>query len=166
MAQTAIVTGRIYDLSLNYRPDWQPVVSISLNKPAFTFDGTAVTTEPMIMNLDGEGGLRARLIVSAEFSTNTYYTVMVDWLSQSGEIALREQLPNIIVPPDGGNLGQLGLVETRYGFAWEGPTPPSQSMLWLYVEESYDPDSGDPLPTYVTDDGEIIEHGELVEWSR
>lgn len=165
MAATATVTAKVADLSANYRPDWQPIVLVALDKPSVTLDGTAVNTEPIIMEDDGNGNISADLIVSTEFATRTHYTMTIDWLSLSGETALRERLPNIIVPPEGGDIGSLGLVETGLGLAWEGSTPPHQSMLWLYMDEFYDPDSGDPLPTYKTDDGEIIEHGELVEWS-
>lgn len=59
----------------------------------------------------------------------------------------------------------LGLIELDGGLVHEGPTPPEQDMLWLYVDPEYDPNSTGPLPTYTTEAGETIEHGELVEWS-
>ena len=47
--------------------------------------------------------------------------------------------------------------------AWHGSVPPPQDMLWLYVDPQYDPDSGQPLPTYTAPNGTIT-HGELIEW--
>lgn len=165
MPATAIVTAQITDLGYALQPGWQPLVRIALDRPAVTLDGVAVTTEPVEMVDNGSGRLSAELIVSAEFSRPVRYIPTVDWLSPSGGTSLRDTLPAIVVPVGGGTLGDLGLVETGWGLAWQGGTPPSVSMLWLYIDPTYDPDSGDPLPVYTAPDGTTIEHGELVEWS-
>jgi hypothetical protein len=163
MAATATVTAKVADLSANYRPDWQPMVLISPSKATVALDGTVIPSEPVMMEDDGNGNLSVELVVTSELQENVTYTAVVDWLSLTGETALRERLPNFIVPDAGGTLGDLALVETVFGLAWQGKTPPTQSMLWLYVDPDYDPDSGDPLPTYSAPNG-TIEHGELVDW--
>lgn len=46
-----------------------------------------------------------------------------------------------------------------------GPTPPLTDGQWLFIDPTYDPTSGAPLPVYTAPDGTTVEHGELVEWS-
>ncbi|WP_313816339.1 hypothetical protein [Citricoccus sp.] len=165
MPLTATVTGRLADLSSRARPDWQPEAMVSLDRAAVTLDGTAVSTEPVFMDISADGTMSADLIVTAEFAAPVRYELVIEWLSPTGGTALRERLPAFVVPAGGGDLGDLALVETTWGLAWQAATPPPVSMLWLYIEPTYNPDSGAPLPTYTTPDGTTIEHGELVDWS-
>ena len=164
MPRTATVTGRVSDLSTNARPDWEPLVLVAPDRAAVTLDGTVVPTEPVVLEDDGAGNLSAYLIVSSEFVGPVRYTLTIDWLSIDGGTAARERLPDFVVPDTGGDLGGLTPTPRGSGVVWEGSTPPPTSGLWLYIEPTYDPASGDPLPTYTTDNDTIITHGDLVEW--
>lgn len=77
------------------------------------------------------------------------------------------KISRLVRVPDVAQVAWASLVdiEPAPGMAWIGSTPPPLSMPWLYVEDTFNPMSGGPLPVYTAPDGTTVEHGELVEWS-
>ncbi|WAC65191.1 hypothetical protein OVA14_07260 [Agrococcus sp. SL85] len=136
--------------------------------PASDFAGAVHVTQDFAVPCTATGTFSADL---PEYVGGTEVWVGITWRQDSSDIAPErarriDWLPRPIYPPAaGGALADLLGADASTGVYWEGPTPPPGPMLWLYIEPSFDPDSGAPLPVYTAPDGTTIEHGELVEWS-
>lgn len=162
MPQTATVTARVADLGAAPRAGWIPVVWVSFPTAGVTFDGTVVMPEPVRMTESSGGQLSIQLILSEEIQDAKPYRAEVQWQSPSTGASLKSHVLNFVVPDGGGTLGDLTLVETHWGMAWVGTTPPPVSMLWLFMDPDFHPD-GWPVPTYQAPNG-VLEHGDLVDW--
>jgi hypothetical protein len=142
------------------------------SKNAVTINGQVISLEPQTAAPNAStGAFSLNLIPTSDvldigfhYLIKGYY-LNPDGYGGSGFTRVDHFQQKIIVPTDGGSVGQLAVVDTSFGIAWQGSTPPTSSMLWLYIDPTYDPDRGLPLPVYTAPDGTTVEHGELVEWS-
>lgn len=171
----ATVTGTFVDSAGNPLPaSLAPEVRVVPSKPTITVDGQTIATheqadtpdattgaysfdlEPTVNALDRDFHyvLRGSYKMPDGYSGGTGYT-RVDVFEQK-----------LYVPVDGGSVADLAVAPAvQKATYWEGSTPPPYSGDWLFIDPTYDPTSGAPLPIYTAPDGTTVEHGELVEWS-
>lgn len=169
----AIVTGTFAPAQGSGWPSsTQPELLFVPSKPTITIGGTVVSTRTEPVKPGPTGEFSVNLIPTVYSSDSAFfYTVRGSYLVPNGyndgagfnRLDVFEQ--KIYVPPAGGRIGDLALIEDARGLYYEGNTPPRQSMRWLYLEPTYDPASGFPRPIFTAPDGTTVEHGELVEWS-
>lgn len=169
----AIVTGNYVTISGAPVPAGvEPRVQIRPSGAATTLGGSAISQEPQTVTPDAAtGAFQFDVIPTVDVLQRGFHYLVTgyyldpDLYGSSG--ATRHDVFNVkvFVPAGGGSIGDIAVIDTDYGLAWQGPTPPASSMLWLYTEPTYDPNSGAPLPVYTAPDGTTVEHGELVEWS-
>lgn len=167
---TAPVTGSYTTIAGTPLPEGA-FVQATPSEAVFTLDGRGLSMEPE----DGQLAPNGTFIFNLEPTTNVakrgfHYIITGGYLEphgygRTGHTRHDVFSEKIVVPDGGGNIGDLTVLDTDYGLAWQGPTPPATSMLWLYTEPAYDPTTGAPLPVYTAPDGTTVEHGELVEWS-
>lgn len=169
----AIVTGKYVTSAATPLPAGAvPQVQAIPSRSTVTVDGQTVSAREQTVTPNASTGAYSFDLIPTIDSLDRrfHYTIRGSYLDpdmygSSGGARVDVFEFKLYVPEEGGGVGDLVLVETPSGLAWEGATPPHVSMLWLFVDPNYDPDSGAPLPIYTAPDGTTVEHGELVEWS-
>lgn len=169
----AIVTGKYVQSDGSALPAGVvPQVEAKPSKAFITVDGRSISMREQTVTPASDGSYTLQLTPTVDaVERGVHYLVRGSYLVPEGYgpgsgFARHDVFEDrIVVPAEGGNIGDLTVVRTESGLAWRGSTPPPMSMLWLYVHPTYDPGSSAPLPVYTAPDGTTVEHGELVEWS-
>ncbi|MGC5078450.1 hypothetical protein [Agrococcus sp. DT81.2] len=169
----ALVTGNYVTISGAPVPAGaQPRVQIHPSTSATTLTGSAISQEPQTVTPDATtGAFTFDVIPTTDVLQRGFHYIITGYYltptgyGSTGHTRHDAFTVKVFVPADGGSIGDIAVVDTAWGLAWQGPTPPASTMLWLYTEPTFDPDSGAPLPVYTAPDGTTVEHGELVEWS-
>lgn len=169
----ATVTGNYVRSSGAALPvDAIPQVEAIPSKEAVTIDGRAISLTPQVVAPNSTtGAFSFNLIPTVDVVDSGFHYLirgsylLPDRYEGSGSVVYDMFEHKIFVPTEGGQIGSLTVVETDFGLAWQGSTPPPYSGLWLFLADSYDPASSGPVPVYTSPDGTTVEHGELVDWS-
>lgn len=169
----AIVTGNYVTISGAPVPAGvQPRVQIAPSMAGSTLTGDIISQEPQTVTPNATtGAFSFDVIPTVNVLQRGFHYIVTGYYldadTYGGTGGTRHDVFTIkvFVPTEGGQIGDIAVVDTPYGLAWQGSTPPPYSGLWLYLEPGYDTNSGDPLPVYTAPDGTTVEHGELVEWS-
>lgn len=138
-------------------------VSATPSRPFTTLDGRNVSGRPQTVVPDAATGAYVLNLVPT--IPGVFYSIVGTYLVPGSHKQRDHFEERIVVPPEGGSIADLTVVDTMQGLVWVKDTPPPMTMQWHYIDPAYDPDSGLPLPVYTAPDGTTVEHGELVEWS-
>lgn len=160
------ITGNVKDAGLAVPANARVV--FRLPDIAFDVDGGLHVTEDLEASVDAGGSFSATL---PQLLPGTPMFVGVAWWEREsdlrmGRAARIDWLPRPVAVPevDAALLDLVG-IDPATGLLWQGSTPPPSSMLWQFLDPSYDPATATTLPVYTLPDGTTITHGEIVEWS-
>lgn len=163
------ITGTIADTGMTpLGPTQAAKVVFRISQPAADFSGTVHVPEDSISPVGATGNFSVDM---PEYLAGVLVWVGVAWRGNPSDIAAGRPpriawMPRAIrVPAAGGALADLLGASPESGLYWEGPTPPPGSMLWQFLDPSYNPVTATTLPVYTLPDGTTITHGEIVEWS-
>lgn len=162
----ALVEGSILDLTAGSMNPLEVEVVFTLNAPntypAGSSVGRIIPTEPAVVKPDASGNFSVNLAVTTAMINEAWYNIQIRWLGADAGAALID-FPDwqLIVPTEGGNLGELVVNATGGGIhngrvVWVSKTAPQyprKFMLWLQQEPGPTPDPYDPANT-----------GNLYEW--
>lgn len=151
-----------------------PVIRFKYSNSDGSPAGTHIIAQPTARHVRGDRVVTATPIIidlneSGEASENLAPTesdwawMIVEKLNTPRASITYVNIPDVTGPLEFADLDRVDPDTMRSDGLHKGPRPPATSMLWLFVDYTYDPDSGDPLPTYQAPNGTIT-HGDLVDW--